>query len=372
MDAKNSGLARQLYVILCPWPVKAGTGVNNAILGIAGAMSERYEPRIAVTGWSSPAPGQTWLKLRAPQKSIKSKLGTLAHLLPDMLRLRRLTRGAAAVNAHFFGLEILPLALLRLFRLAPPLILSVHGSDVAEVERSTGWMRAIQAWIYAQGDVCIACSNALAAKVKRISPSANVVTVWNGVSSPPAVPGERPLAAPYLICVANFVPVKAHAVLLEAFRRVAEIRPDLHLVLLGGDGPERAPVRQRIAELGLEDRAHMHVNVPHEQVWNWVRHAECFILASRNEAFGIAVLEAGLLRTPVVATCVGGIPEFLTDGEHGLLCEPDNPDQLTAAILETLGYPEKARLRADVFHSRAVQFTWDRSFEKYMEFAGLR
>ena len=328
-------------------------------------MADRYEPQIVVTGWASPPANQTWFRLPNPQFSAKSRAGFLLYFFPNMFRWRGLVRGAAAVNPHFAGLEILPLVLLRKLRFSPRLVISVHGADVTEAERSTGIARSLYAWMYAQADLVIACSDALANKVKQICPKAKLATVWNGVSGPPAISEERPMASPYLISVAAFVRKKGHDVLLNAFRQVASRLPDLYLVLLGGDGPEREHVTSLIALLGLGNRVRIQVNVPHDQIWNWVQHAECFVLASRDEPFGIAVLEAGMVRTPIVATRVGGIPEFLVDRLHGLLCEPEKPEALANSILQVLDHSDEARTRAAAFYQQAVGFTWTAAFGKY-------
>jgi len=371
VPASPSRPAKPAYIFLSAWPVKAGAGVNNVILGLADAMAGRYRPQLVVTGWTPPFAGQRWLKLPSPLFSLKSRVAFLLHFLPNMLRLRRLVRGAVAVNPHFFGLEILPLAILRTLRLSPPLILSVHGADVAHAQETSGVAAALYSWLYARADLVVACSNALGHKVKKMSPEAKVAAVWNAVSTPSASTGERPISSRFIVCVAAFVRKKAHDNLLYAFRRISADYSDLKLILIGGDGPEYPSVVNLIATLGLTDRVELHINLPHERIWPWLQHAECFVLPSRDEPFGIAVLEAGMMRTPVVATRVGGVPEFLSHGVHGLLCEPDQPDSLAAAILEVLNNPVAAQARADAFYLQALEFTWQGSFEKYRRLADL-
>jgi glycosyltransferase involved in cell wall biosynthesis len=106
-------------------------------------------------------------------------------------------------------------------------------------------------------------------------------------------------------------------------------------------------------------------------VWRWISHAECLILPSRDEPFGIVLLEAALANTPVVATRVGGVPEFLTDKVHGLLCEPDRPDEMAQAVLTTLADRATTGARTRSFHEQAKGFTWQRAFARYRVKAGL-
>jgi glycosyltransferase involved in cell wall biosynthesis len=357
---------RARYVFLVPWAIAPGSGVNAVVLGLAEAMRAAYEPIFVVTGWDAPPPDQAWLKLPVPAPRLRDALGFLARLAPNLVRLRRATQGAVGVNPHFVGLELLPLLLLRRLRLCPKVILSVHGADVAEAGNSSRWMRALFAWMLSSADLVVACSHALAAQVRLLSPSARVVAVWNAVPPGPEPPlPPRPIDARYVICVAHFVKKKAHDVLLRAFQTVARERPDLRLVLIGGEGPERQTVLSQIAALGLAGNVDVMVNVPRDEVWRWISHAECLILPSRDEPFGLVLLEAAVSHTPVVATRVGGVPELLSDKIHGLLCEPNQADEIAQAVLTTLGDRASTEARTRSFYERTKAFTWQRAFARY-------
>jgi glycosyltransferase involved in cell wall biosynthesis len=341
------------------------------VLGLSEAMRSRYDPVVIVTAWAPPPPGQLWLKLPVPQLPVRHALGFAASFLPNLLRLRTLTRQAIAVNPHFVGLEILPLVLLRVFRLCPKLILSVHGADIAGPLTSSAWKRAVFAWMLSSADLVVACSHALAQTVRRVSPKARVVAVWNAASSPGTISHVRPIDPAYIVCVAGFVKKKGHDTLLAAFRIILHERPQLQLVLIGRDGPEQKTVAAAIHAQDLTGHVHIMVNISHEEVWRWVQHAECLVLPSREEPFGIALLEAALTRTPVVATRVDGVPEFLTDRVHGLLCDPDRPDQIAEAVLHTLTDRGTAGDRVHAFYERARDLTWARAFARYRSKAGL-
>lgn len=346
--------------------------MNNVMIGLSEAMGDHYNPTVVITGWSQPLPGQLSVKLPAPQLPIRNLLGFFLRFLPNLVRLRRLVRNAVAVNPHFFGPEILPLVVLRKLGLAPKLILSVHGADVRHAMQATGIERRLFSLIYRSADLVIACSRSLASDVISVSPRARVTAVLNGTSPVPETSAERPIPEPYLISVAGFVKKKGHDVLLQAFEEVARRFPRLKLVLIGGNGPERDNIAGYIRDRGLQSKVEMLVDLPQEQVWSWVKHAECFVLASREEPFGIAILEAALVRTPVVTTAVGGIPEFLTSGVHGLTCPPDQPAELARTIIETLSDKSSARARSDTFYSHARTFTWDSAWQQYKRLLGLR
>ena len=68
-----------------------------------------------------------------------------------------------------------------------------------------------------------------------------------------------------------------------------------------------------------------------------------FVLPSLYEGFGIAILEAMAAGKPVVATAVGGIPEFVVPGQSGFLVPPGDAPALARAMKQLLDEPEKAR-----------------------------
>jgi glycosyltransferase involved in cell wall biosynthesis len=360
------------YVFISPWPVKSGAGVNNVILGLRDAMADRYDPIIVVTSWCAASDGQIPIRLREPERSLRSLVGFAICFFRDLIQLHSLVRGAVAVNPHYVaGLHLLPLAILRKLRLAPKLIFSVHNSDVATILASSRVRRAFFRWLYSTADVVVACSKALAQKVLEIDPGANVVFVWNAVHAPAKISEARPLPTCYLVCTAAFIQSKGHDLLLEAFADISQIHPSLDLVLIGASGGQLDAVRSMVESHRLAQRVHFLVDLPHEQVWLWVKHAECLVLPSRREGFALCILEAGAVGTPVVATRVGGAAELLGDDERGVLCEPENSKSLAAAILKTLSDKDCAKERADALYQVVSKLTWADAFEKYRAAGGL-
>ena len=344
--------------------------MNHVVHGLAEASRTHYEPLIVVTASGRPE-GYDGLWLYLPYFNPARPLGFLARLVPNLLRLRKLLKNAVVANPHFGGLECLPLLFLRRLRLGPPVILSIHGADLTDFLSTTGWERRLYRWMFASADLVVGCSRDLIQKLEPLSPRAKTAAIWNATDPAPEVSAKRPSERPYLLCVAAFVKKKAHENLIEAFARIAPEYPDLDLVLIGSDGPARPELDAQIRSAGLAPRVRILLSQPNPEVWWWMRYAACFVLPSREEPFGIVLLEAGKSRVPVVATRVGGIPEFLIHGEQGLLCDPDRPDQLAEAILLTLKDADETHRRVEAFYRQACSFTWTRAFEQYRSLASL-
>jgi len=124
-------------------------------------------------------------------------------------------------------------------------------------------------------------------------------------------------------------PIKGADVVIDAFLAAAADRGALRLVV-GGDGPLRATLESTIRTAGAAAR----VRLPGA----WLQPADIlpacdiFVLASRNEGMGRALVEAMALGIPVVASAVGGVPDLLEHGRAGLLVPPGDPAALAQAI----------------------------------------
>ncbi|MEO8270255.1 MAG: glycosyltransferase, partial [Aureliella sp.] len=150
-----------------------------------------------------------------------------------------------------------------------------------------------------------------------------------------------------LITVGALKEEKNHLLLLDA---MALLGPDVGLVILG-DGPLRAPLEARIANLGLDDRVTMPGYLDPGPYYN---SAELFVLSSDYEGFGNVIVEAMSAGLPVVSTdCPDGPSEILEGGTFGTLVSCGDANALAKAIrfaLETDPQPMRQKARAAVFN----------------------
>lgn len=138
---------------------------------------------------------------------------------------------------------------------------------------------------------------------------------------------------PVVGAVTRFFPSKGITYLLTAFAEVLRAQPNAWLMLLG-QGPEEASLREQSSALGIQDRVifagYQRDIAHHEGIFRVA------VMPSLEEGFGLSAVEALAMGIPVVASAVGGLPDVVRDGETGFLVPPADPDALTHAIVRLL------------------------------------
>lgn len=159
--------------------------------------------------------------------------------------------------------------------------------------------------------------------------------------------------------VANmYIAGKGHPCLIAAAAPICRKFPQA-IFLLIGDGPERAKFERQATEAGLQKNflfLGRRKDVP-----ELLACCDLSVLPSEAEALPNSVLEAMAAGLPVVATCVGGIPEIIQDGENGLLVPPQDSEALTNAVIRILQDPDLAKKLGTAGQTRMrTQFGFDR------------
>lgn len=163
-------------------------------------------------------------------------------------------------------------------------------------------------------------------------------------SALPAASTPRPVPAGTVAirALGRFVPKKGFDVLIDALAS-APLRARDWTLDIAGDGPEAAALKRRVAQAGIGRR----VGFPGwvDDVGAYLAEADLFVLPSRDEPFGIALLEAMACGVPLVTTAASG-PREVLDADTALFCEPGDASALAAAIGRALDEPAAARERA--------------------------
>ena len=132
-------------------------------------------------------------------------------------------------------------------------------------------------------------------------------------------------------------------------KSVRELKTDNWRLRIIGDGSERSKLEKLTEKLGITDKVEFLGSLPNEQIipGYLMAKADVFVRPSRSEGLGISFLEALAAGVPIVGTSVGGIPDFLKDGETGLFCKMDDPKDLAEKIDRLLGDENLSRKLAE-------------------------
>jgi glycosyltransferase involved in cell wall biosynthesis len=172
-----------------------------------------------------------------------------------------------------------------------------------------------------------------------------------------------PADATVLSCISRLDPQKDQLTLVEAFDRLAQDDPKLHLLLAG---PETAAayvkqLEQRIAASAYRDRIHKlgSLDPTGRELADALAATDVFVLPSRHEPFGIVVLEAWCAQRPVAVSRVGGLQHLVTEGKTGTFFEAGEAGDLAAKLRPLLKDPDLRRRWGEAGEAEAMaRHTW--------------
>jgi glycosyltransferase involved in cell wall biosynthesis len=236
------------------------------------------------------------------------------------------------VYAHF----LVPAGLAAALGSRAPLVVTAHGQDVANIGSIAG-VRAATQYVVRRASAVIAVSEWLRARLEREIPSAvgKTQVVDCGVdlerfAPRPSEDGRRAVGwhpeGTAFLCLGSLSERKNVLRLARAFERLGEGE----LVFVGA-GPLREALEHR-PRITLAGR------VAHDLVAAWIAASDVVCQPSLEEPFGLATLEAMASARSVVASRVGGPPEFVTP-ESGVLVDPEDEDALVAALADAAALP---------------------------------
>jgi glycosyltransferase involved in cell wall biosynthesis len=137
----------------------------------------------------------------------------------------------------------------------------------------------------------------------------------------------------------GFFPVYDSATLVDGFAQALAAEQGIRLILKG-DGPEEQGIRTRVSSLDLDGPVTFAPRTGYEHVPEDLRRADIFVSTATSDGTPVSLLEAMSSGLPCIATAVGGVPEWIRDGENGLLIPPRDPGALSVAILRLARDPD--------------------------------
>lgn len=253
--------------------------------------------------------------------------------LPVLQRLASGT-GFDLIDAHYFYPDgVAAVCLGKILR--KPVVITARGSDVTWIPRYRRARRRIQ-WAAANASAIVAVSQALKGKLTDLGVAPSHISVLrNGVDLDRFAPRDREAVRAQLglggtvwLAVGNLVELKGVHIALGALARLSEVT-----LLIAGEGPEEARLRQLADRLGISGRVRFLGTVSHVQLCEYYNAADALVLASSREGMPNVVLESMACGTPVVAAPFDGVTELLDVPEAGEIASERSAEAIASAWL---------------------------------------
>lgn len=237
------------------------------------------------------------------------------------------------VHTHLYVLRYVLPVLLR--RAVPVVVHTVHNQAEYEADFLG---RIVQRFAFRRKVIPVAISNQIARSVERVYgiqcneviPNCISLERFAGESADRNRWRERhgfSRDVVLLISAGRLEPQKDPLMLVRAFAAVGD--PNVHLLMLG-DGSLQQEVTELVRSLKLEPRVHLLGK--RDDVAQCLAASDIFVMASRWEGNPLTVMEAMASGLPVVGTAVGGVPDLVESGRHGILIPPGEPTALASSL----------------------------------------
>jgi phosphatidyl-myo-inositol dimannoside synthase len=291
-------------------------------------------PRFSASSVSTLPPGIRQLR------PVESKVGYALSALWTTLTLE-------PIDFVFCGhLWMAPLAagICKVFNV--PLWLQVHGAEVFWHQPSTLERRSVETALI----VTAVSRYTRRHLLQRVGIEPARVKVLSNTVDPQYRPGPKPAyllerhaAAGKMVLMtvsrlSSFDQYKGHDRVIRALPRVLEQHPDT-IYLIVGDGDGRPRLEAQALQYGVAKNVHFPGLVPPEELPDYLRLADVFVMPSTGEGFGIVFLEAMATGVHVIGGNRDGSADALADGELGWAVDPDDEHELTSAISAALSTP---------------------------------
>ena len=269
--------------------------------------------------------------------------------------------------------------LLRLWRRSAPLIWHARRNDemiVGLLLRAFGWPlklvftsaaqrhhKRLTRWLIRQMDAVIATSELSASYLRR-----KATVVMHGVDTDLYVPSadraavfaEAKLPGRYAIgCFGRVRAQKGTDVFVEAMCRLLPRYPEFTAVIVGAIVPEQQGfadgLKQLIKAAGLSSRIVITGELANEEVQRWYQRLTIYAFTSRNEGFGLTLIEAMASGAALVAARAGAAEFVVDDGVTGVLTPSGDADALVAALEPLMRDPASASAMGEQARTRVLE-----------------
>lgn len=245
-------------------------------------------------------------------------------------------------------------------------VLTIHGSDVSEIENNTIFRRFSEKSIY-NNDAVVAVSENLKERLIRVLKCpVNVEVIYHGIDTEKFKPIKNFRERVRIITVTYLRYTKGIDILLKTFKKVEKER-DVDLWIIGGPaGYDKIEMNECLflaKKLGLKNVRFFGWR-PRNELPFLYNQSDIFVLTSRKEGFNLSILEAMSCGLPVIATRAGGVPEVLS---RKFLCNLDT-HEIAEKLLDLIDNKRKREMIGKE-NRKIVQkkFNFEKMTDKYIK-----
>ena len=333
----------------------------------AGALSRRGQTVAMLSlNRGEPIEGVQTLRFTIPPISLRHPHRWVARYRSAMKQVLATLR-PRLVHMHFLGDWRLDRDLLG----DTPLVISAWGTDVQPFTPEQPEVRLRKESLLRLANAVTATTPTLAdltaayGSIRR--DTIRVIPFGVDVERFEATPPPPSSAPPTVGFLKHLRPIYGPDVLIQAMRLVLHRMPEARLVMIG-DGPMRPSLEAMAKQLNIAPSVKWLGAISHEQVPAALAEIDVLAMPSRQEAFGVAALEAQAAGRPVVASNLVGIRHAVVPDQTALLTPSDDPQALADALLRLLESPELRRAMGQAgreFVSR--NFQWSTCVQQMMD-----
>jgi glycosyltransferase involved in cell wall biosynthesis len=301
--------------------------------------------------------------LEVTSGSLRSLAGYIVRSAVAICRLRALVKSERidCVHVHYPTSSVILLGLIKALT-GVHLVATFHGSDLVGIRNLPKLARRLTIRVLQGADRLVSVSDFIRQEAEAlvVAPGRHC-TVHNGTSAqaPDPLPaGELSqlslVGRDYFVFIGTPRALKGADVMLQAWAILLRSAPSARLIVIGSDW-NGCELLDRFPEFRSCESVSLLGWLEHSRVLGLIANALAVVVPSRREGFPYVLLEAGVCRTPAIATSVGGMPEVISHEQTGLLVESENADQLAAAMLRLHGDRKFAADVGQRLHERVMK-----------------
>lgn len=342
----------KIAVITMDFPPSIG-GVQIYLYEIASRLGRYYDLTVVTSVIAPPSAEEPFRRHPISSSSPLKFIGALRTLRPDRVILG---------HAH-------PRLLLPAATIAWRSYLTItHGNDFLAMQNH--WHTPLSNWLLAASHPLITTSKFNAERLRCLGFSAKEILPPGTDPSrfhPAIAPEAHP---PTLLTVSRLVPLKGIDQIIKILPALLKEFPDLVYAIVG-EGPDRHRLQALTDQYQVSRSVKFLNQVSYfdHKLPQIYRFADIFVMPAQEEGFGIVYLEASASGLPIVASRSGGAADAVRDGETGFLVEPDNPSEITDALLRLLRDPVlRQKMGRTGRHFVETERTWNHTAERILPY----